>query len=102
MGAALHNGACFKLAIHWSNRMNIKTFISASTLALSLSTAAYAQAQTAPATAVTTESVHLQQIRNATVKITFADTTFLVDPMLSKKGTYPGFEGTYRGELRNP
>lgn len=80
--------------------MKIKTFVSALALALSFSTVgAYAQTQTAPAT---TEQVQLQQIRNATVKITYADTTFLVDPMLSKKGTYPGFEKTYRSELRNP
>lgn len=47
-------------------------------------------------------AVQVQQIRNATVKISYADTTFLIDPMLAKKGTYPGFEGTYRSELRNP
>lgn len=80
--------------------MKIKTFVSALALALSFSTAgAYAQTSTAPAV---TEQVQLQQIRNATVKITYADTTFLIDPMLSKKGTYPGFEKTYRSELRNP
>lgn len=80
--------------------MRIKTFVSALALALSFSTAgAYAQTQTAPAA---TEQVQLQQIRNATVKITYADTTFLIDPMLSKKGTYPGFENTYRSDLRNP
>nr|WP_226893104.1 MBL fold metallo-hydrolase [Pectobacterium aquaticum] len=44
----------------------------------------------------------MQQIRNATVKITYAGTTFLIDPMLAKKGAYPGFEGTYRSHLRNP
>nr|WP_235687297.1 MBL fold metallo-hydrolase [Aeromonas veronii] len=44
----------------------------------------------------------MQQVRNATVKITYAGTTFLIDPMLAKKGTYPGFEGTYRSNLRNP
>ncbi|WP_235042127.1 MBL fold metallo-hydrolase [Vreelandella profundi] len=44
----------------------------------------------------------LQQIRNATVKVTYGDTTFLIDPMLADKGTYPGFENTYRSELRNP
>lgn len=44
----------------------------------------------------------VQQIRNATVKITYGDTTFLVDPMLAEQGAYPGFEGTYRSELRNP
>ncbi|MGL4733791.1 MAG: MBL fold metallo-hydrolase [Enterovibrio sp.] len=47
-------------------------------------------------------TVELQLIRNATVKITYADTTFLVDPMLAKKDAYPGFEGTYRSHLRNP
>ena len=44
----------------------------------------------------------VQQIRNATVKITYGDTTFLVDPMLAEQGAYPGFENTYRSELRNP
>lgn len=44
----------------------------------------------------------VQQIRNATVKITYGDTTFLIDPMLAEQGAYPGFEGTYRRELRNP
>lgn len=44
----------------------------------------------------------IQQIRNATVKVSYGDTTFLVDPMLAPKGSYPGFEGTYRSELRNP
>lgn len=49
------------------------------------------------------EATHqVQQIRNATVKITYGDTTFLIDPMLAEQGTYPGFEGTYRSELRNP
>lgn len=46
--------------------------------------------------------VELQQVRNATVKITYGGTTFLIDPMLAKKGTYPGFENTYRSHLRNP
>ena len=47
-------------------------------------------------------SVTFQQIRNATVKIRYGDTTFLVDPLLAPKGTYPGFEGTVNSELRNP
>ncbi|WP_417777977.1 MBL fold metallo-hydrolase [Stutzerimonas xanthomarina] len=46
--------------------------------------------------------VHLQQIRNATVKISYGGTTFLIDPMLAKKAAYPGFENTYRSNLRNP
>ncbi len=49
-----------------------------------------------------THKVEMQQVRNATVKITYAGTAFLIDPMLAKKGTYPGFEGTYRSNLRNP
>jgi L-ascorbate metabolism protein UlaG (beta-lactamase superfamily) len=46
--------------------------------------------------------VDLTQVRNATVKITYGGTTFLIDPMLAEKGAYPGFENTYRSELRNP
>lgn len=47
-------------------------------------------------------TVKVQQIRNATIKVNYAGTTFLIDPMLSKKGAYPGFEGTYNRQLRNP
>lgn len=47
-------------------------------------------------------TVRVQQIRNATLKVTYAGTTFLVDPMLAAKGAYPGFPGTYNSELRNP
>lgn len=47
-------------------------------------------------------SMKLQQIRNATIKLDYAGTTFLVDPMLARKGAYPGFEGTYNSHLRNP
>ena len=82
--------------------MTLKTLASSLAVALSLTVAAsFAQAQPATA-AVADEAVQLQQIRNATVKISYGDTTFLIDPMLSKKGTYPGFEKTYRSELRNP
>jgi len=48
------------------------------------------------------KQTQIQLVRNATLKISYADTTFLVDPMLAKKGAYPGFEGTYRSTLRNP
>lgn len=51
---------------------------------------------------VTQKQVHIQHIRNATARVSYGDTTFLVDPMLAKKGAYPGFEGTYRSEIRNP
>src|SRR5690554_8000850 len=86
---------------YWSSYMYIKTLAGSLALALSLATGSVlAQTKTAPESS--TETVQLQQIRNATVKISYGDTTFLIDPMLSEKGTYPGFEGTYRSELRNP
>lgn len=47
-------------------------------------------------------AVGFQQIRNATIKLDYAGTTFLIDPMLAKKDAYPGFEGTYNSELRYP
>ncbi len=46
--------------------------------------------------------VTFQQIRNATIKLDYAGTTFLIDPMLADKGAYPGFEGTLNSHLRNP
>lgn len=46
--------------------------------------------------------VQFQLIRNATVKITYAGTTFLVDPMLGEKEAYPGFKGTVHSERRFP
>ena len=64
-------------------------------------TAAFADTK-APQTPDTSHKVDLQQVRNATVKITYGGTTFLIDPMLAKKGAYPGFENTYRSNLRNP
>jgi L-ascorbate metabolism protein UlaG (beta-lactamase superfamily) len=71
--------------------------------ALTLGTAgapAYAAPDAAPATA--RQSVQVQQIRNATAKISYAGKTFLVDPFLAKKGSYPGFPGTFNSQLRNP
>ena len=50
----------------------------------------------------TANIVKFQQIRNATIKVDYAGTTFLVDPMLAPKGAYPGFDGTLRSELRYP
>ncbi|MDW6001379.1 MBL fold metallo-hydrolase [Vibrio mangrovi] len=46
--------------------------------------------------------MQLTQIRNATVRITYAGTRFLVDPMLAPKGSYPGFPGTLNDHLSNP
>lgn len=44
----------------------------------------------------------LQHIRNATVKLTNGETTFLIDPMFAEVGAYEGFPDTYRSWLRNP
>ncbi|MBD8235928.1 MBL fold metallo-hydrolase [Pseudomonas fluorescens] len=75
-------------------------------LALSMACAAAATSafagSNAPKAADASHKVELQQVRNATVKISYGGTTFLIDPMLAKKGTYPGFENTYRSNLRNP
>lgn len=71
-------------------------------LALAMACAATSSAFAASTAPDAAHKVELQQVRNATVKITYGGTTFLIDPMLAKKGTYPGFENTYRSELRNP
>lgn len=71
-------------------------------LLLSLALATCATATWAAQEAPFSNPVEVQLIRNATVKIDFAGTTFLVDPMLAAKSAWPGFEGTYRSELRNP
>lgn len=44
----------------------------------------------------------IQQIRNATLIVTYAGKRFLVDPMLANKGAYPGFPGSRNDHLRNP
>ena len=59
-------------------------------------------ALTACASHAHAQDVDLQLIRNATVKITFDDTTFLVDPILADAGSYDAFPNTYRSYLRNP
>jgi L-ascorbate metabolism protein UlaG (beta-lactamase superfamily) len=82
--------------------MNFRTFpLALSFACAAASTWAFADADVSSAPTAANK-VDLQQIRNATVKITYGDTTFLIDPMLAKKGTYPGFENTYRSNLRNP
>ena len=43
-----------------------------------------------------------QQIRSATGKLYYAGEVFLIDPLLAKKGVYPGFAMTKRSELFNP
>lgn len=74
-------------------------------LAVSLTLAAVGasvHAATDAASAAPRQTVQVQQIRNATAKISYAGKTFLLDPFLAKKGTYPGFPGTFNSQLRNP
>lgn len=44
----------------------------------------------------------LTQIRNATLKVEYAGKKFLIDPMLSGKGGFPGFPGTLNSHIVNP
>jgi len=82
--------------------MTLKTLPFALSIACAAATApAFAETETR-ANPEAAHKLNLQQVRNATVKITYGDTTFLIDPMLVKKGAYPGFENTYRSNLRNP
>lgn len=46
--------------------------------------------------------VSYEHVRNATGKLSYNDTTFLIDPMLADKGAYEGFAGTFHSEIRNP
>ena len=47
-------------------------------------------------------TIGFQLIRNATIKLRYGETTFLVDPMLARKDSFPGFPGTVNSHLRNP
>src|SRR3546814_2999301 len=72
-------------------------------MSLALPTAAMSAQAADPTTAPTSATdLQIQQIRNATLKIEYAGKTFLIDPLLAKKGAYPGFEGTFNSQLRNP
>ncbi|SDT08608.1 MBL fold metallo-hydrolase [Pseudomonas granadensis] len=82
--------------------MNFKTLPLAVSIACAATTAPAFAGTNAPQAPDAAHKVELHQVRNATAKITYGDTTFLIDPMLAKKGAYPGFENTYRSNLRNP
>ena len=61
--------------------MLIKTFAGALMLASTVFTgAAFAESYTRE------PSHQIQQIRNATIKVTYGETTFLIDPMLAEHG----------------
>lgn len=79
--------------------------VKALAIALSLTfgaAAVSAQAAADGASTAAKQTIQVQQIRNATAKISYAGKTFLVDPYLAKKGTHPGFPGTFNSQLRNP
>lgn len=44
----------------------------------------------------------IQQIRNATLLLDYAGTSFLIDPMLADQGVFPGMPGTPNSHLANP
>ncbi|MFC4453770.1 MBL fold metallo-hydrolase [Deinococcus sonorensis] len=46
--------------------------------------------------------MNIQLIRNATLRLEYAGTTFLIDPMLAEQGAYPGLQGAPNSHLRNP
>ena len=72
--------------------MNVKTLPMALCIAGgAVATAAFADTSPAPA-AKASHKVEMQQIRNATVKITYAGTTFLIDPMLAERERTQGLK----------
>jgi len=76
-----------------------KMAIPASALLL---TACASASLSAPEARLTEQPVKIQQIRNATMKVDYAGTTFLIDPLLAEEDAYPGFPGTINSHLRWP
>lgn len=52
--------------------------------------------------ATTQAEVRYEHIRNASAKVQYGGSTFLIDPYLAPKGSYAGFAGTVNSEKRNP
>ena len=48
------------------------------------------------------DGISYTHVRNATARIEYAGSVFLVDPFLADKGAYPGFEGTPNSDKRIP
>ncbi|GMG73309.1 MBL fold metallo-hydrolase [Priestia megaterium] len=46
--------------------------------------------------------MQINQIRNATIIVEYANKKFLIDPMLAEKGTYPPFPNSARQDQKNP
>ena len=78
------------------------TLLSGVILLTACTTFASPAANTSAAKQTVTNTVQFQQIRNATIKLDYAGTTFLVDPMLAAKNAYIGFEGTVNSQIRYP
>lgn len=79
-----------------TTRRNLFALTGAALAATALGAKAQETAPAAPA------GVGITQIRNATLHVDYAGTRFLVDPMLSDRHAWPGFEGTVNSEERNP
>jgi L-ascorbate metabolism protein UlaG (beta-lactamase superfamily) len=56
----------------------------------------------APGSGSQGDAVGLQLVRSATVKVEYAGTVFLVDPMLAEAEAYPGIAGTHDAHRRYP
>lgn len=88
--------------------MNITKLLTSTTLASSVLFLTACTTLTSPTinshaeTETAANTVTFQQIRNATIKLDYAGTTFLVDPMLAPKNAYPGFADTLNSEVRYP
>jgi len=85
--------------------MSAATRLLAGAVSLAIALAACSKVGTTrnpPVAQVRSGIVGFQLVRNATVKIDYAGTTFLVDPMLGGRGAFPGFSGTHNSHLRNP
>lgn len=46
--------------------------------------------------------MNIRQIRNATIIVEYMGKKFLIDPVLSPKGSFPAFYNTIRQEMNNP
>lgn len=87
--------------------MNIKTNSVTRRHTLMIGGAALASSLISPSlslaeTATKGGNAKITQVRNATLLVEYGGARFLVDPMLSDKGAFPGFPGTAHSQLRNP
>nr|BFE98315.1 hypothetical protein GCM10020185_88510 [Pseudomonas brassicacearum subsp. brassicacearum] len=65
--------------------MSFKTLRFALSMACAAATTSAFAGTNAPTAPDASPKMDLQQVRNATSKITYGETTFLIDPMLAKK-----------------